>query len=104
MLYWISRCWADGVTLDRLHNTDNFDLLDQSLPIGMLKMIEASKDKGSVLLADLFARRRVCLNRGNLLPGRVVVKLFLDSFKTMDDTPFFTDPRHLENIESHHSL
>ena len=46
---WISRCWADGVTLNHVLNPENLDLLDQSLSMGMLHKIEASHETKVIL-------------------------------------------------------
>ena len=55
-----------------------FEVLDQNLLHGMIKMVVASNDKGRVLLAEIYTRRTACLAASVLLPGRVVVKMFLD--------------------------
>ena len=99
VFWWISRCWSGNSTIQQLEDTRGYELLDQHLSIGMLNMIELAKGKGRVLLADLHSRRSRCLASGTLLAGRVVVELFLDSFRTTDDTPYFTDYRHLEHFE-----
>ena len=65
--------------------------MDQNLSYGMIKMVEVAKEKGRILLAELYARRTQCLSVGNFLPGRVVVKLFSDFFRTTDDLPVYTD-------------
>ena len=68
-------------------------------------MIEVLGAKGRMFLADLYARRRrtKCLSAGVVLPGRIVVKLFLEHFRTMDDVKFYTDYKHLEHLEFNHS-
>ena len=99
----INRCWAEGAQLMELYESGGFELLDQSLSFSMFKTVEASGTKGRILLADLYARRTQCLVAGNLLPGRVVVKLFLDHFRTTDDLPCYTDYKHLEILEFNHS-
>ena len=66
-------------------------------------MIESAGSKGRILLADLHALRARCLAAGNTLPGRVVVKMFLDHFRTTDDIQFYRDYKHLEHLEFNHS-
>ena len=38
-----------------------------------------------------------------MLPGRFVVKLVLDHFRTMDDVQLYTDYKHLEHLEFNHN-
>ena len=98
LLRWISCCWDPNFQLRDLADSRPFQIVDQCLATSMIKMMEGAKDRGRTLLSEIEMQKSRCLREGRLLPGRQIIKKFLDTFETIDGEMILFDYAHLERL------
>ena len=98
---WIARVFDDGVTLTDLANIEykSYGTLDLKLLEGMVAMLEKAGERARMLRETINHERLEVAQTGTRLRGRQVVRLFMKSFRTFDNSEMMFDLTHLAKME-----
>jgi hypothetical protein len=101
VMRWISQTWAEGQTFDALGEDEYhpFVTLDMKLAQGMMIMLNRAGEKASRIRDKVNLKAEEATRSGNLITGRQLVFMFLDSYKTFDRCDIVYGFDHLGNLK-----
>ena len=98
---WIGKAMDDDVTVDALADVDDmrFGTLDLKLGSAMMQMLEKAGEKARQLRENVQHQRLQSTKNKKIFRGRQIVKMFLQSFKTFDQSEVMYDLVHLFELQ-----
>ena len=108
VLNWIDDAWKKGVTFEELDDPGGhqFVMLDMKLANGMVAMMHKAGDRAKRFRDKVNLRmEEASRGGGNVLKGRQMVWMLLDSFKTIDNSELVYGFDHLARLKvNNHDL
>ncbi len=101
LIHWLTKVWLEKPTYEELASSESkaYITLDLKLATGLQLMIQQGGAPAKELKDTVARKMEESVKQGNLITGRQIIRLLLQSYKTFDNSEIVYGFDHLAKLE-----